>query len=285
MTRVSRGTAVRLTVVGALLVLALPASASAQATRTWVSGVGDDANPCSRTAPCKTWAGAISKTASGGEMNALDDGGFGALTITKPITVDGGGQLASTLASGTTGINVNMNPGVTTVATDKVVLRNLDINGTGASGGLGTNTGLKGVNVIKARSVKIVNTDISNFTQSGVHFAPSNTNARLYVQNSRIHDNYGAGVFVAPPSSGSARASVRRSHIDENGCGLVASSEGGGGVGTNCGTPVGRGSGGLAVINAKDNTISDNTGGGAWRPERGCSRTAPPPSSGSLATR
>jgi hypothetical protein len=69
-----------------------------QATRTWVSGVGDDANPCSRTAPCKTFAGAISKTAAGGEIDALDPGGFGALTITKSITLDGGGgQVASIL--------------------------------------------------------------------------------------------------------------------------------------------------------------------------------------------
>src|SRR5437016_10411881 len=84
---------------------------SAQATRTWVSGVGDDANPCSRTAPCKTWAGAISKTANGGEINALDPGGFGAVTITKSITLDGGGgQVASTLVAGTNGINVAAQP-------------------------------------------------------------------------------------------------------------------------------------------------------------------------------
>src|SRR5215468_9173239 len=84
---------------------------SAQASRTWVSGVGDDANPCSRTAPCKTWAGAISKTANGGEIDALDPGGFGGLTITKSITLDGGGgQVASTLVAGTSGINVVAQP-------------------------------------------------------------------------------------------------------------------------------------------------------------------------------
>src|SRR5438552_5098616 len=82
-------------------------SAYAQATRTWVSGVGDDANPCSRTAPCKTFAGAISKTADGGEIDCIDPGGFGAVTITKSITIDGGGTFASILASGTTGVNVN----------------------------------------------------------------------------------------------------------------------------------------------------------------------------------
>src|SRR5215208_5699975 len=91
----------------ALIALALPGSASAQATRTWVSGVGDDVNPCSRTAPCKTFAGAISKTANKGEIDALDPGGFGTLTTTKSITVDGQGTMASILAAGTTGVFVN----------------------------------------------------------------------------------------------------------------------------------------------------------------------------------
>src|SRR5262245_14122691 len=84
------------------------APANAQATRTWVSGVGDDANPCSRTAPCKTFAGAISKTAAGGEITCLDPGGFGTVTIVKSMTIDcsnvSGGILAS---GGITGVIVN----------------------------------------------------------------------------------------------------------------------------------------------------------------------------------
>ena len=83
------------------------APANAQATRTWVSGVGDDVNPCSRTAPCKTFAGAISKTAAGGEINCLDPGGFGAVTITKSITIDCEGTQGSILAAGVNGVNVN----------------------------------------------------------------------------------------------------------------------------------------------------------------------------------
>src|SRR5262249_34166871 len=105
----------------------------AQASRTWVSGVGDDVNPCSRTAPCKTFAGAISKTAAGGEIDALDPAGYGAVTITKAITIDGGGgQVASVLVAGTNGIVVQAGP------TDVVTLRNLRINGIRgtASGGL-----------------------------------------------------------------------------------------------------------------------------------------------------
>src|SRR6478752_3740088 len=97
--------------LGFLTPMLASAPAHAQATRTWISGVGDDVNPCSRTAPCKTFAGAISKTAAGGEIDCLDPGGFGAVTITKSITLDcgGGGIVGSILASATNGINVNGN--------------------------------------------------------------------------------------------------------------------------------------------------------------------------------
>src|ERR671939_1936873 len=85
----------------AVTALAIPASASAQASRTWVSGVGDDANPCSRTAPCKTFAGAISKTAAKGEINCLDPGGFGGLTINKALTIKCHYTEGGVLVSGT----------------------------------------------------------------------------------------------------------------------------------------------------------------------------------------
>src|ERR1700688_2979939 len=115
--------AVCILAVLAVLVLA-STPAYAQATRTWVSGVGDDANPCSRTAPCKTFAGAISKTAIGGEIDVLDPGGFGALTITKSITIDGGGgQVASVLVAGTNGFNISAQ------STDIVTIKNLRIQG------------------------------------------------------------------------------------------------------------------------------------------------------------
>src|SRR6188472_847928 len=115
---------------------AMPVVGHAQATRTWVSGVGDDANPCSRTAPCKTFAGAISKTAAHGEINCLDPGGFGAVTITKSITIDCDGFTGGILAAGFNGVIVNA------TNTDVVTLRGLSINGAG--------TGLTGVNLINA---------------------------------------------------------------------------------------------------------------------------------------
>src|ERR1700712_2824888 len=107
---------------GFLVPMLASAPASAQATRTWVSGVGDDVNPCSRTAPCKTFAGAISKTAPAGEINCLDSAGFGAVTITKSISILCNGVVGGILSAGTTGVIINA------LASDRVILKGLDIN-------------------------------------------------------------------------------------------------------------------------------------------------------------
>jgi hypothetical protein len=173
-----------LTGAGAVLaVLSLATTAAAQATRTWVSGEGDDVNPCSRSAPCKTFAGAISKTATGGEINAMDPGGFGAITITKSITIDGRGTMASILAAGSNGVNVN---GANIVVT----LRNLSINGVG--------TGVIGVNITNAKHVNIEHCDIFGFgagTGRGV-YVNTTTSTNLHITDSRITNNLDAGVFL-----------------------------------------------------------------------------------------
>ena len=128
----------------AFIAAAFATVAQGQATRTWVSGVGDDVNPCSRTAPCKTFAGAISKTAEGGEIDPLDPAGYGAVTITKAMTLDGGtgAGWASILATGiANAINVNITTG-THINDAVVILRNLTINGTNqapSAGGVLTN--------------------------------------------------------------------------------------------------------------------------------------------------
>lgn len=129
------------------------APAMAQATRTWISGVGDDVNPCSRTAPCKTFAGAISKTAAGGEINCLDPGGFGGVTITKAITLRCIGVEAGVLVAGTSGITVNAG------VNDRVVLIGLDIEGLGTLG-----NSVNGVNILQAGYVTIQDCTITAFT-------------------------------------------------------------------------------------------------------------------------
>ena len=174
-------------ILGLALVLGLQMGpAHAQATRTWVSGVGDDANPCSRTAPCKTFAGAISKTAAQGEINVIDPGGFGAVTITKSITISSIGVEGGVLVSGTNGVVVSAGP------SDVVMLEGLDVEGLG--------TGLDGVSVVgTSGQVYVKNTKIHNFTQNGINMASSTSGAKVFVTDSFIFQN---GTLNSNPLTG-----------------------------------------------------------------------------------
>ena len=178
-----------------------------QAVRTWVSGVGDDVNPCSRTAPCKTFAGAISKTAANGEINCLDSGGFGSVTIIKSMTIDCKSTQAGILAASTTGINVNIKSGTDVARTFR--LRGLNINGTG--------TGINGVRVMDAASVYIENTVIDGFTQNGVLVE----NGKVVISGSTIRNNTLAGVG-GTPTADPAEIMVSGSLIAGNGIGVSA---------------------------------------------------------------
>ena len=175
---------IKLLVIATFL-LAFASAAQAQATRTWVSGVGDDVNPCSRTAPCKTFAGAISKTAAGGEIDVLDPGGFGTVTITKNITIDGthGGGFGSILASGVNGVNVN-DSATASPNTIVVTLRKLSINGAG------TTLGVNGVNFSSGKRVNIENCEIFNFSNAAINVATNgatgNTGSFLNVSDSHF---------------------------------------------------------------------------------------------------
>jgi hypothetical protein len=174
----------------AIVALAIVPTAFAQATRTWVSGVGDDVNPCSRTAPCKTFAGAISKTAAGGEINCLDPGGFGTVTITKSITIDCDGTFGSILACG--GVNgVVVNGAAGGNANIVVKLRAIYINGCNLSPTPGS---LVGVKVVSAKSVRLEEVEIFGMGQRGVSWESLPANGRLFIHNSNIHDNGAAAV-------------------------------------------------------------------------------------------
>lgn len=173
--------------------------ASAQATRTWVSGVGDDANPCSRTAPCKTFAGSISKTAPAGEIDTLDPGGFGALTITKSIIIDGTSGLAGVLVSGTNGFVVSAG------SSDVVILRNLDINGIGS--------GLTGILILGASDVRIEHCKIYGFTGRGID--DHRTAGHLFVTDTVVSDNTQTGI-LALSGSGST-LDVHLDHVQMHG--------------------------------------------------------------------
>lgn len=195
-----------------LLALVLPAlPASAQATRTWVSGVGDDVNPCSRTAPCKTFAGAISKTATNGEINVLDRGAFGAVTITKSITISAEDVQAGVLATlGSSGIVINA------PSTSVVVLRGLDIEGAGS--------GANGIRFLAGAALHVEDCTINNFTGKGIDFQPSG-NSFLFVVDTIVRNNRGTqadsgAILVKPTATGFAQVSIDNVRIENNQAGL-----------------------------------------------------------------
>lgn len=195
--------------------LACASAAQAQATRTWVSGVGDDVNPCSRTAPCKTFAGAISKTADGGEIDCLDPGGFGTITITKSMTIDGtnGAGFGSILAAGTTGVNAN--DSLSGAPMTKIIrLRNLSING--------ATTGINGINYTSAKAVYVENCVIFGFkggagnTQgNGIRVSLTADGGQLFVRDTIIDDNRTDGI-QSTTTVGSVRVICDNVRSDRN---------------------------------------------------------------------
>jgi hypothetical protein len=185
----------------------LPATpAFAQATRTWVSGVGDDANPCSRTAPCKTFAGAISKTADKGEINCIDSGGYGTLTITKNITIDCPGVMAGVLAGGVNGFTVN-------AAGVVVNLRNLTVNGAGFTTG-------NGIRIVAAGEVNIDNVVVENFAGTATNgralAIETAANVTVSVRNSRFTNN-GAVMIDSNPTAGVVTLTLDHVQINHGG--------------------------------------------------------------------
>ena len=201
-----------------LFSLALLAGASgtqAQATRTWLSGDGDDTALCSRTFPCKTFQGAISKTAAEGEINAIDPGGFGGVSITKSITINGGGTTAGALiSSGSNGIIVNAG------VNDVVTLRNLVINGSGVA--------LNGIRILQARQVHIENCTIENFVNRGILVDNTSNAIQVFIHNTVIRNNAGAStpagnsgaILLKPTAMGTVSALLSHVLMDQNTFGL-----------------------------------------------------------------
>ena len=198
-----------------LVLLAGASGAEAQATRTWISGDGDDTYPCGRTSPCKTFAGAITKTAAEGEINAIDPGGFGGVTITKSITINGQGTMAGALiGAGSNGIIVNAG------VNDVVTLRNLVINGSGV--------GLNGIRIFQARQVHIENCTIENFVNRGILVDNTSNAIQVFIHNTVIRNNTGAStpagnsgaILLRPTSSGTVSALLDHVLMDQTTFGL-----------------------------------------------------------------
>lgn len=254
----------------ATLVFAFAALAQAQATRTWVSGVGDDVNPCSRTAPCKTWAGAISKTAAGGEIDALDPGGFGAVTITRPITIDGTGTFASGLNAGATGFLINSGTG----NFDFINIRGVSINGAGSGNPVTGPGGVTGIRILEADRVNIEDVVINQST-TGILIDDA-TSVTVNIRNTVVR-NCSQGL-KAIASAGAQSISISNSSFISNTLHGMDIQKGATVTATDCvfsgNASVGvvaDGAGGQAVVYLMKSQISNNgngvqAGGGATTP-------------------
>lgn len=196
-----------------IFALAFPLLANAQATRTWVSGVGDDVNPCSRTAPCKTFAGAISKTATNGEINCLDPGGYGAVTITKSITIDCEDTQGSILSAGTNGIIINITSAGDTKKAVKI--RGITIDGAG--------TGINGIRILAADTVNVEDGVIDGVTAHGISVETTSGTPKIVVDRMAIRSNGGNGIntFI---TGGTVNLAVTDSQFSKNATGINLSS-------------------------------------------------------------
>jgi hypothetical protein len=177
------------------------APAHAQATRTWVSGVGDDVNPCSRTAPCKTFAGAISKTAAGGKINCLDPGGFGAVTITKSIEIDCLQFPGGILNAGTNGVNVSVTAGI------KVILRGIEIAGAG--------TGINGVSVNVPAEVTIDKCFIVGQTANGIQVNTTVAGTSNLIVLDTVITQANNGIALSATGGGAAIGHIRNVTVEK----------------------------------------------------------------------
>jgi hypothetical protein len=200
-----------LVAVGACVSLsALVTPAHAQALRTWVSGAGQDFNPCSRSAPCKTFAGALNKTTAGGQINCLDPGGFGTVTIGKSITIEceHGGGFGSVTSTVSGAIAVAAGPD------DVVILRGLDLDGLAQVFALAQN----GVVFSSGKALYVEDCFIHGFLNGGITVVTGST-SQVFVHNTYLSNN-GIGMLLSP-SGGAVMATLDEVSADANAAGLT----------------------------------------------------------------
>jgi hypothetical protein len=177
-------------------------------TQTFVSAaLGSDANPCTRQSPCLTFAAAQAQTSAGGEIDALDPGDFGPVTITKSITIFGNaaGGAGMTTTPGTSGIVISAG------ASDVIHLGGLTFDGVNASG-------TSGVVFTSGARLFIENCVMQGFTTSGITLSPgagSATTTKLVVEDTTILNN-ATGLLIQPIGGIAANVALRWLHINNN---------------------------------------------------------------------
>jgi hypothetical protein len=180
-----------------------PVASSTPLTRTYVSGTGNDSNPCTAAKPCLTFKGALALTVAGGEIYVLDSANYGPVTINKALTITSEGAVAGVLATSGAGITISAG------ATDVINLRGLDIDGSGS--------GSVGIQFNSGQSLNIQKSAVRNFTGSGINFAPSAASS-LFVADTTLINNGSNGISLTNNATGA----VTRVTATNNGAGILA---------------------------------------------------------------
>jgi hypothetical protein len=199
--------------------------AQAQLTRTYVSGSGNDGNPCTVTSPCQTIQAALALTVAGGEIYALNSANYGSVTINRAVSISGGHGTTGVLAASVNGVTINAGPN------DIVNLRGLDIDGAGS----GTN----GVQFNSGASLNIYDSVIRGFT-NGINYQPSGS-SNLSVGGTLISNNSTGISFQNATASTGVLNDVQ---VVNNGTGIVAFS-------TNSTT--------LAILTVQSSVVANNS--------------------------
>jgi hypothetical protein len=161
----------------------------AQANRTFVSGHGSDTNPCSLTAPCRSFAQALTQTSAGGEITILDPAGYGSVTINKSVSIinDGVGEAGITVTSPTVAITVSVGAG------DIVNLRGLTL--------VGSREGVHAIQFNNLGELNIQNCVIRDFHDRALDLEPAGS-ATFNVSDTIVSNADSSAVSLLPSGVG-----------------------------------------------------------------------------------
>jgi hypothetical protein len=268
----------------AALVCMLAAQPSHAIFRVYVGLAGNDSNPCTLGAPCRTIAPALAAVDDGGQVWLLDSANYNLATvqITKSVTIEAlPGAIGSFLALGGPAFNV-------ATSSVKLVLRNLVIRsfpGAGSTDGVHATAATsviidkctlsdlpgKAVFIGGALSLQVRDSEIRNAGSSGIELSAGGASATL--TRVTLAGNYTA--LEVNPATGTVKYNIRDSlftgnvfGIDMNGTGassivaVIATSQ----IVDSTLDGVSNGTNGTVFLTMTGNVVANNKRDGIYAP-------------------
>lgn len=194
------------TVVVCLCFLFLTTTTHAQLARTYVSRVGNNLNPCTRTLPCRQINRGIDAVQPGGEVVVLDTANYQGFTVNKAVSITASPDAspAITVVSGNTAIVIDAG------SSDVVNIRGITVNGL-----RGTQDPSFGADIESAAAVHFQD---CNFLNLGIGVTAGGF--PVSIKNTTFRGN-GSGIQVV-----STKALLEDCRFENNGTGLFVGAGG-----------------------------------------------------------